>query len=292
MAGLGIAIVTYERRSLLERLVDSIAALTGSPHELVVAEDGGRDGSAGWAREQGLRVISGANQGVAWNKNRALFALAQMGCDSLVLLEDDALPVVAGWERDWIEGTRAWGHVACDPKVERHAVSGTGTPSDPFVSPAATGFCMSISAQVLDLVGYLDSRFHGYGHEHAEWTSRIKRAGYGFQPIVLPDGRTFKAQLFLTGGLAMEKVRSTGSKAEAQANREVGRRLAREPVFRRPWRTPQERASFLAEQALAGIDGASLAAKLDAHPAGGLGSRADLYATAMSRASKSPHRPA
>ncbi len=274
MAGLGIAIVTYERQSLLERLVAGVAELTGSPHELVVAEDGGRDGSAGWARAQGLRVVSGTNRGVAWNKNRALFALAQMGCDPLVLLEDDALPVVAGWERDWIEGTRAWGHVACDPKVERHAVSGAGTPDDPFVSPAATGFCMSVSADVLDLVGYFDSRFQGYGHEHAEWTSRIKRAGYGFQPIVLPDGRTFKAQLFLTGGLAMEKVRSTGSKAEAQVNREVGRRLAGEPVFRRPWRTPEEYASFLAEQAQAGIDGASLAAKLDAHPAGGLGSRA------------------
>jgi hypothetical protein len=263
---LGIGIITYERRSLLERLVASVAELTTTPYELVVAEDGGPDGSAAWAREQGLRVVSGANQGVAWNKNRALFALARLGCDPFVLLEDDAFPVAHGWERDWVEGTRAWGHVACDPKVERHAVSGTGTPTDPFVSPAATGFCMSISAEVLDLVGYFDSRFRGYGHEHAEWTSRIKRAGYGFQPMTLPDGRTFKAQLFLTGGLVMEKVKSTGNKAQAQVNQEVGRSLADEPIFRRPWRTPEERADFLAEQAAAGIDGASLAATLDAHP--------------------------
>jgi len=264
MATLGIAIITYERRSLLEQLVSSVAALTGSDHELVVADDGSRDGSAEWCRAEGLRVVSGVRRGVAWNKNRALFALADLGCDPLVLLEDDALPVVRGWERDWVEATRAWHHVACDPKVLRHAVSGTGTPADPYVSPAATGFCMAVSAEVLELVGYLDSRFRGYGHEHAEWTTRIKRAGYGFRVITLPDGRRPKAQLFLSGGLTMVKAKSSCVEAEAQANLEVGEQLTGEPVFRRPWRTPEERESFLAEQVEAGIDGGSLAAQIDA----------------------------
>jgi hypothetical protein len=275
---LGIGVITYKRRSLLEGLLANISELTSSPYELVIAEDGGPDESAQWAREQDLRVVSGLNRGVAWNKNRALFALAQLGCDPLVLLEDDALPVVRGWEHDWIEGTRAWHHLACDPKVDRHAVSGTGTPADPFVSPAATGFCMSVSAKVLDLVGYFDSRFVGYGHEHAEWTSRIKQAGYGFQSITLPDGRGFKAQLFLTGGLKWVKVRGTGTAAQAQANREIGRQLAGEPIFRRPWRTPEERASFLAEQAAADIDGASLAAELDA--TGRTGTSGEAHITA------------
>jgi len=35
-------------------------------------------------------------------------------------------------------------------------------------------------------------------------------------------------------------------------------------VFRCPWRTQEERECFLAEQAQAGIEGASLAARLDA----------------------------
>lgn len=264
MSTLGIAIVTYERRSLLEQLVAGVTKLTSSDHELVVAVDGSRDGSAEWCREGGLRVVSGVRQGVAWNKNRALFALAKLGCDPLVLLEDDALPAVHGWERDWIEGTRAWHHLACDPKVLRHAVSGKGTPADPYVSPAATGFCMSVSAEALKTVGYFDSRFVGWGHEHSEWTTRMKRAGYGFQMITLPDGRPFKAQLFLAGGLTLVKAKSSRIAAEGYANREVGRRIAGEPVFRCPWRTPEERASFLAEQAEAGIDGASLAAELDA----------------------------
>jgi GT2 family glycosyltransferase len=239
MAVLGIGVITYERRSLLEGLLAGLAELTSSPHELVIAEDGGPDGSAEWAREQGLRVVSGAHRGVAWNKNRALFALAQLGCDPLVLLEDDSLPVVRGWERDWIEGTRAWHHLACDPKVDRHAVSGAGTPADPFVSPAATGFCMSISAKVLDLVGYFDSRFVGYGHEHSEWTDRIMRAGYGFRPITLPDGRGFKAQLFLTGGLTLVKAVGTGTAAQARANREIGFSLSVSPSSAAPGAHPR-----------------------------------------------------
>jgi len=264
MAALGIGIIAHERRSLLEGLIASVAELTTGPHELVLAVDGNGDGSAEWCRERGLRVVAGTRRGVAWNKNRALFALASLGCDPLVLLEDDALPVIKGWECDWIEGTRAWHHLACDPKVLRHAVSGAGTPDDPYVSPAATGFCMSVSGEVLERVGYLDSRFRGWGHEHAEWTERIKRAGYGSRPIRLPDGRPFEAQLFLTGGLTLVKAKSTRVAAEAEANREVGDRIAGEPVFRCPWRTREERECFLAEQARAGIEGASLAARLDA----------------------------
>jgi hypothetical protein len=202
---------------------------------------------------------------VAWNKNRGLFALATLGCDPLLLLEDDAYPIVAGWERDWIEGTRAWHHLAYHhPKAARHTVSGAGTPTDPFVSPAASGVCLSVSAEVLGHVGYFDSRFRGYGHEHAEWTTRIKRAGYGYKAITLPDGRHPKAQLYLTGGLGGGKATSFRDDDQARVNRELQVQIASEPVYRRPWRTPEERACFLAEQTLAGIEGADLAAQLDA----------------------------
>ena len=261
----GIAIITYERRSLLERLVASIDELTTSPYELVVADDGSSDGTAEWCREHGLRVVTGVNRGVAWNKNRGLFALTQLGADPLLLLEDDAYPVELGWERDWIDGTGTWHHMAYHhPKAARHTVSGAGTPSDPFISPAACAVCLSVSAEVLECVGFFDSRFRGYGHEHAEWTTRIKRAGYGYRTITLPDGRRPKAQLYLTGGLGGGKATSFRDEDQVRANHRVGQQIAEDPIFRCPWRTPEERESFLAEQAEAGIDGAELADRLDA----------------------------
>ena len=47
-------------------------------------------------------------------------------------------------------------------------------------------------------------------------------------------------------------------------NRELYRQIYPEPVFRRPWRSDEERGAFLAEQSQAGIDGEGLAAGLDA----------------------------
>jgi hypothetical protein len=264
MAELGLAVVTYRRPERLPALLEAIARLTSAPHRLVVAEDGGEDGSVEWCRARGHAVITGPNRGVAHNKNRGLFALAALGCDPMLALEDDVLPVARGWERDWIESTARWGHLAYHhPKVVKHAVGGSGTAADPFINPAATAQCLSVSARVLDEVGFLDPRFRGWGHEHAEWTTRIKRAGHGFQEIELPDGRRAKAQLYLSGGLQSERAASFRDDEQAQRNRELAVSMRGEPVFRRPWRGVEERCQFLAEQAVAGIDGDGLARRLD-----------------------------
>lgn len=250
---LGIAIVTYQRRDRLERLVPLLERLTTSGHELVVAEDGGTDGAAAWALDQGLRVVTGPNRGVCWNKNRGLFALAALGCDPLLLFEDDVEPVREGWERDWIEATARWHHLAYHhPKIAPLVVDGDGSPERPYVNNKATAQCTSISAEALATVGYLDTRFKGYGVGHAEWTTRIKRAGYGYQEITLPDGRRAKANLYLDGGLVANDARSFRDNAQVRANRELFRAIKREPIHRNPWTTSEERDAFLAEQAAAG----------------------------------------
>ncbi len=264
---LGIAVVTYRRPERLRRVLAAVAQLTQAPHRVVVAEDGGGDGSAEWCRAYGYAVVTGVNRGVAWNKNRGLFALAAMRCDPLLVIEDDVHPVAAGWEADWIEGTRRFGHLAyLHPKVARHTVGGSGTPQDPFVNPAATAQCLSVSAAVLEEVGYLDSRFQGWGHEHAEWTTRIKRAGYGFQAIELADGRRAKAQLYLRGGLESEHTASLRDEEQARRNRELATAMQGEPVFRRPWRGGEERQEFLAEQAAAGIEVQEPVRRLEERP--------------------------
>jgi GT2 family glycosyltransferase len=264
MTTFGIAIITYERRHLLEGLLGSIAELTGTPYELAVADDGSRDGTLESCRDRGLRIVSGQNRGVAWNKNRALFALAALECDPIVLMEDDVYPTAGGWERDWIEGTRRWGHLAYhDPKIAHRSVSGAGTPSDPYVNPSATAQCLSLSAEALEAVGYFDSRFQGWGHEHAEWTTRIKRTGHGYKVITLPDGRRPKAQLYLSGGLADGRSQSFRDPEQVRRNLQVAEQLENEPLFRLPWRGEAEQQAFLAEQASAGIDGTSLAARLE-----------------------------
>jgi len=265
MTRLGIAVITYRRRDRFEPLMERLARFTQTPHELVVADDGGGDGTVEWCHAQGVRVVTGENRGVARNKNRGLFALASLGCDPILIIEDDVYPDRPGWERDWVQATCRWHHVAyLHPKIAQWTVSGSGTPADPFVNPKASAALLTISAQALAAVGYLDSRFIGWGHAHGEWTTRIKRAGYGFKPIVLPDGTKPKAQLYLIGDLVDNEGARWRDEESGRRNRELYKQIYPEPVFRRPWRSEQERESFLAEQARAGIDGEELAQALDA----------------------------
>lgn len=264
MSGLGIAVITYRRRASFELLIDTLQEHTTTPYELVVADDGSEDGIVDWCTARGIRIVTGENRGVAWNKNRAIFPLEMAGCDPILIIEDDVHPGVTGWERDWVDATGLWHHVAYEhPRVADQTMSGTGTPDDPFVNPKASAALLSVSAEVLAKVGYYDSRFIGYGHAHAEWTTRIKRSGHGFRKITMPDGKPNTAQLFMVGGIVDNEGWRWIDREQMRINRELQIKIYTEPIFRRPWRSLQERARFLGEQAEAGFDGEALAQVLD-----------------------------
>jgi glycosyltransferase involved in cell wall biosynthesis len=255
VARLGIAVITYNRLARLRQVVEAVRRQCRSPHALVVAEDGGTDGTRAWCARASVRVISGANRGVCWNKNRGLFALAALDCDPILLLEDDTYPAQLGWEVDWIEGTRRWHHLSFPQRwVERYILSGAGTAADPWVADKVTAQCNSISTEALRAVGFHDTRFHGFGSGHAEWTSRLKRAGFGFRDVTLPDGSVRRATLFIRGGLVSPPAKSWRNEADVERNKLVKQGLEGEPTFRYAWRGPQERAEFLAEQRASGTD--------------------------------------
>jgi glycosyltransferase involved in cell wall biosynthesis len=262
---LGIAVITYARQRWLRQCVDSVIELTGAPFELVVADDGGDDGTVEWCRERKVRVVTGRNRGVAHNKNRALLALEAVACDPILLLEDDLRPSAPGWEREWVAATARWHHVAYATKnIIEAAFTGRGVAEDPWVSSHTRAQLLTVSGSVLEAVGYLDPRFEGWGHEHAEWTTRIKRAGYGYKKVMLPSGKSFSAQLFLDHGLLSEAGPSWRDIEQARRNRELTKAIWNDPLYRAPWRTPQERAEILEELRVSGIDAEPLAARVDA----------------------------
>jgi len=252
---LGVAIITYNRLKRLRQTVEAVQRYTRGPYELVVAEDGGVDETRVWCAHNGLRVISGANHGVSWNKNRGLFALTALGCDPILLLEDDTYPTETGWEREWIEGTRQWHHLSFPQRwVKKHVLSGSGTAADPYLAPKVTAQCNSISAEALRTVGFLDSRFKGFGSAHAEWTARLKRAGFGFKLVTLSDGQIIRATLFLRGGLVSPPAQSWRDEVAVERNKRMREAIKNEPLFRYAWYGAEERAEFLAEQQRAGTD--------------------------------------
>lgn len=256
---LGIVIDTYRRLARLRQLVEALRTLTETPFELVVAADGGGDGSVEWCRREGIRVVTGINRGVCWNKNRGLFSLEALGCDPILLFEDDTIPVTPGWERDWIEGTRQWHHLSfAHGKLEGSFVAGDGTPEHPYVSRASTAQCSSISAAALRAIGYFDTRFRGYGIGHKEWTYRIMRSAFGFKRRQVGKGLPSKMKLYISGGLAGFDDLTHARGAEIIANRALYAGIrGKEAPFRLPWVNDAERAAFLAELTEAGSRPAS-----------------------------------
>lgn len=248
MKKIGIAIVTYKRLEYLQRVIEKIRFFTKLPYELVVAEDGGEDGTLEWCKSQSIPVITGKNHGVCWNKNRGLYYLHKKDCDPILILEDDCFPIEFGWEQDWIQGTARWGHLAyAHPKLNKWLISGNGTPDDPYVNNKCTAQCTSVSAQVLNEVGFLDVRFKGYGVGHAEWTTRIKKAKYGYIPVVLENGKKAKANLFITGGLIHNDAPTFKDRAKVAENEKLFELIKNDPIYRNPWYSDDERDEFISE---------------------------------------------
>ena len=255
MSHLGIGIVTYDRLDHLRRCVGRVREHTVGDYQLLVADDGSADGTRAWCEASGVPVVGLSNRGVCWNKNRALFGLAAAGCDPILLLEDDCWPAETGWDAHWRVATALHGHVTfAHPKLRPWHIGGGGTATDPITSNKSTAQCASVSAAVLHAVGFLDSRFRGYGVGHAEWTTRIKRAGAGYRWAELEGGGRSRANLYIHGRLEAHDAPTFKDRADIARNEAVFDAIRGEPIHRHPWTTAEERDAFVGEMEAAGIE--------------------------------------
>lgn len=243
MPELGLAVITYNRQKALQICLERIQAHTRTPYELVIADDGSEDGSVEWARAQGLRVITGQRRGVVWNRNRALAYLqGWTPCDPILMLEDDAWPTEPGWEQPWVEAARQWGHLSYALPVPGSILRGAGTAQDPYVCRFLGGICLSTSRAALWSVGYLDTRFRGYGFGHAEWSYRFARlfSGRWFPPLPTLRGLQDVTCLGLNSGLQAAEMGSWANPQQMERNRRVFLQLLDEPIWRPPARDQAE----------------------------------------------------
>jgi hypothetical protein len=238
-APLGIGVVTYNRRETLQACIEAIERHTRTPFYLVIADDGSTDGSAAWARESGIPVVTGRNIGCAWNKNRALVhLLEQTDCETILLLEEDCLPSVDGWEEAWIDATLRHGHINYwHPSWgDSYRRGGEDTPRRPLQSTHVTGQCTSTRRDLLERIGYLDTRFVGFGWEHVEWTQRFQaELGQKWYPC-------------LTGGLTLQDSGTYFDAASTDANEATYKKVRDLSRYRPAARTITERARLRHEQ--------------------------------------------
>src|ERR1700733_5696029 len=239
---LGIGIITRNRVATLQRCVAEVERHTRVAFQLLIADDGSTDDTVSWARGAGITTVTGPRRGCAWNKNRALyFLLEHTGCDPILLLEDDTWPVAAGWDAVWIAAARRWQHVNY---CYGYSPAGSGTVDDPYRGTAFGGHCTITTRAALDEVGYLDSRFTGYGCEHVEWTHRFRaryETSWALPQYTVPC---------LDFGVRATWPASSFSEAELATNKAVFERMRAdpaEPLRREAWRNDGERRRLQAE---------------------------------------------
>jgi glycosyltransferase involved in cell wall biosynthesis len=245
---LGIGIITYNRKDRLAETLSRVRALTASPAALVVADDGSIDGTGEFVRSQKVRLVTGQNMGIAWNKNRALFLLgAIVQCDVVILLEDDSFPNRHGWEQQWVDATQRWGHANLAGEWFRDRfLRGAGTVDDPIISKDVTAQCSSFSRAALLYGGYFDSRFRGYGHEHVEHTRRLIRVGYGGSHEDV-EGEVRPVYKLLRGDIEVTNPQSFSNQADRDRNWLLCRELLFDESPRQPWRDDSELNQFRGE---------------------------------------------
>lgn len=265
---LGIACITYQRQNRALATLRHLQRHTSTPATFVVADDGSTDGTAAAVRWQHpeVTVVTGPNRGVCGNRNRALWWLHVVErCDVTILIEDDTYPTQDGWERDWIAAAQTWGHANLDGAWFRGGVvSGSGTVSDPAVSQGVSGQCSAFSREAIDLVGFYDPRFVGYGGGHVEHTQRLIRVGFGgelIEPIPpnyalwqrstaiksVPPRPPQVRYWLLRSPLHVDDEGSHHS-PEAVCKAEMTlTRTVRDTVHRMPWRTDADMTLFRSE---------------------------------------------
>ena len=253
----GIGIVTYNRKAILSDTIDRVRALTRQPGAaLVVADDGSTDGTLAMLRDKQVPVITGINMGIAWNKNRALFLLSHMlGCQTVILLEDDTQPTRAGWESEWIDGANRWGHVNFAAEwMQQYILSGKGTAADPARSKQITAQCAAYSDSALCYGGYFDPLFRGYGHEHVEHSRRLVRVGYGGTDERI-NGEDVVTYNLLKGDLTVVNTPSFQNAEQEDRNFQIAKVIMGKQGYRSPWGEDKEMRQFRSETESAMIDG-------------------------------------
>jgi GT2 family glycosyltransferase len=207
-SGVAVVIVNYDGAHLLPDCLAALAAQTLAPDQVVVADNGSRDGSLAYLRAHHPTVLAlelGHNHGFAGGANRGVQATT---APWVCVLNSDATPAP-----DWLaqltaaprdEHTWALGSVLVSAATgliesagDEYAAAGYAhkllrerpledLPAEPYRVFAAPGAAPVFRRRVFDLLGGYEERFFLY-YEDVDLAFRAALAGY--HALLVPSAR-------------------------------------------------------------------------------------------------------
>ncbi len=207
-SGVAVVIVNYNGERLLPDCLAALAAQRLAPEEIVVADNGSRDGSLAWLRAHHPQVRAlefGRNHGFAGGANRGIRATS---APWVCVLNSDARP-----QPDWLaeltaapreERTWALGSVLVNAATRRIESAGDAyaaegyahkllrerpldeLPAHPYRVFAAPGAAPVFRRRTFDLLGGYEERFFLY-YEDVDLAFRAALAGH--HALLVPSAR-------------------------------------------------------------------------------------------------------
>lgn len=248
---IGVAIITYKRPEYIERGVVQLLKLTPNAELLVVSDSDDDQETFEVCKKYGVNLIYASNGGVVRNKNRALlYFMDKTDCDCIILLEDDVFPVERGWCDLWAESAKIWHHVNFShPGIlnnKKSFLRGAGLPNNPHFAELLTGQCTAVSRESVELAGYLDPRFKGYGHGHVEWT--IRHLSMSREKNGSDVGKGKHDFVSIAGGLISVDAATHRDEEEVARNFDILKKSMEEGFsYKNPWVDEVEKSQILSD---------------------------------------------
>lgn len=195
---IGIGILSYNRKEVLHRLIESIRRFTDLNQTTIFISDDGSDDQEillylDQLEETGEFIIIRNNErlGVAGNSNRLLRSLKRFKYG--FLLNDDIEILQAGWEGFYIKAMEATGFhhfVYRKPGVYGAKLGDRCDVNDVKlykVNDKPHGACLVFTNECLERVGGFNTNYGVYGYEHVDWSLRAAECNMqpkGFYDVV------------------------------------------------------------------------------------------------------------
>jgi GT2 family glycosyltransferase len=195
-----IIILNHNGREHIENCLDSITSLTDTPYELIVIDNGSKDGSVEYLREVDIDCMTLIENPVNLGCPPARAQAMSLARGEYLLFLDNDTIVTGGWLRRMIE------HCEDNPGIgiigpstnfaggPQRLDDADYTDTDELFAFAdrlsreqrgsvaifgrLIGFCMLIRRSVVDRVGNCDGRFGTYGFEDDDYCWRAVLAGF------------------------------------------------------------------------------------------------------------------
>jgi glycosyltransferase involved in cell wall biosynthesis len=211
-----IIILNWNSGDLLKKCLENVKSYTTHPYEIIVVDNGSTDGSEEFVKSLRVsKILNKENKGFPVAVNQAIRTYGHQKKD-ICLLNVDA-EVQEGWLDALYETMISDPHCGIVGPLGNELENGyqrEGMVDKDVSTTNVHGFCMLISRELFEKIGFLDERFSPGGTEDMDYCMRARLAGYTVSISAKSLVRHKAHQVYDLNGISSDSRHKTDSEHE------------------------------------------------------------------------------